>query len=403
MKHSRTHSNWPFVFAGTALLGFLVGACVEHNASSNPANSFASDADAQSQTGLGEDAQPSTSRGGFDLAAMNESFASIARKVTPAVVNIQSTSIIPGQVVQDPFANFFGDNSNGGLFREPDQKSQSLGSGVIINANGLILTNNHVVKNATQILVTLTDRRRFPARLLGADADSDVAVLKIDATALPTLKLADSDKLEVGDIVMAVGSPFNLSSTVTHGIISAIGRHDLGINTYEDFLQTDAPINPGNSGGALVDIYGNLVGINTAILSESGGNQGIGLAIPVNLARRIGQQLAQTGHVTRGWLGVVVQPLTDDVATQLGLPDSNGLQVTGIYSHGPAGNLPWSQNGTDIILAVNGNPIDSAGSFRNLVANSPVGTVLTLHVWQDGKTNDYQVTLARKPDHVQGI
>ena len=200
---------------------------------------------------------------------------------------------------------------------------------------------------------------------------------------------------------MAVGSPFNLSSTVTQGIISAKGRSDLGISAYEDFLQTDAAINPGNSGGALVDINGDLVGINTAILSGSGGNQGIGLAIPANLARSLGAQLAQTGRVTRGWLGVTVQPLTGDVGDQLGLQD--GVLVTGVYPQSPAGQVPWSQRGTEVILKVNGQTIDSPGELRNLVANAKPGAALQLEVWSDGQTREYNLKAGTRPARAQGV
>jgi serine protease Do len=375
---------------GVALLSFAVGACVQR--ASAPEGGL--DRAAQAQT-------TSTVRNISDLASLSATYAQISRKVTPAVVNIQSTTIIPGRVLRDPYSDFFGGDMGGRMLKEPDRKSQSLGSGVIVDPSGLIVTNNHVVRNATQVVVTLSDKRRFPAKVLGADSDSDVAMLKIEAPNLPTLKWADSEKLSVGDIVLAIGSPFNLSSTVTQGIISAKGRHDLGISAYEDFLQTDAAINPGNSGGALVDINGNLVGINTAILSESGGNQGIGLAIPSNLARQLGNQLATTGKVTRGWLGVVVQPLTDDIADQVGL--KNGVVVTGVYENAPAAALPWTQNGVDVILSVNGVALDSPGQLRNLIAGANPGKSLKLKIWQSGKTREVEVASATRPRGVQGV
>jgi Do/DeqQ family serine protease len=382
---------------GVALFGVLVGACVQR--SSAPQSGLSSSAQAQGNS-QGNNSAPI--RNVSDLAALSATYAQISRKVTPAVVNIQSTTIIPGRVVRDPYSDFFGDDMGGRMLKEPDRKSQSLGSGVIINANGLIVTNNHVIRNASQVLVTLSDKRRFPARILGADADSDVAMLKIEAPNLPTLKWADSDKLNVGDIVLAVGSPFNLASTVTQGIISAKGRQDLGISAFENFLQTDAAINPGNSGGALVDINGNLVGINTAILSESGGNQGIGLAIPSNLAKQLGTQLATTGKVTRGWLGVVVQPLTGDIADQIGLKES-GVAVTGVYRDGPAATIPWAERGTDILLSVNGVNLDSPGQLRNIIAGADPNTSLKLRVWQNGTIREYTVQAARRPNGVQGV
>jgi Do/DeqQ family serine protease len=376
------------LLAGAAVLGFLGGACVQHGSS----GTAAFNATAQAQT------QPI--RNASDLAALSATYAALAKQVTPAVVNVQSTTVIPGRILRDPFNEFFG--GGGPMFREPDRKSQSLGSGVIMDHTGLIVTNNHVIRDATSITVTLSDKRRFPAKLLGADADSDVAVLKIDAPNLPTLNWADSDKLQVGDIVLAIGSPFNLQSTVTQGIISAKGRRDLGISAYEDFLQTDAAINPGNSGGALVDVNGNLVGINSAILSESGGNQGIGLAIPANLAKQIARQLETRGKVTRGWMGVVVEPLTSDIADQLGLGGKGGVLVTGIYGRSPAGQLPWSQSGTDVLLSINGVNIDSPGQVRNMVAAAVPGTKLHLQVWQDGKMKEYDIQAGRRPDRVQG-
>ena len=369
---------------GVAALSFAVGACAQRTSNSL-------DKPAQAQT---------TIRNSDDLAQLSSTYAQISRKVTPAVVNIQSESVVPGRVFRDPNDDFFGGFS-GRVLREPPQKSQSLGSGVIIDGSGLIVTNNHVIKNATRITVTLTDRRRFTAKLLGTDADADIAMLKIEGQNLPTLKWADSDKVSVGDIVLAIGSPFNLSSTVTQGIISAKGRSDLGISAYEDFLQTDAAINPGNSGGALVDINGDLVGINSAILSESGGNQGIGLAIPSNLARSLGAQLAATGRVTRGWLGVTVQPLTGDIADQLGLQD--GVLVSGVYPQSPAGSVPWSQNGTDVITKINGTAIDSPGELRNLIANAKPGASLNMEVWSDGKTQSYALKAGTRPARAQGV
>ncbi len=370
---------------GVAGLSFTIGACAQR--SSSPVNQTA-----QAQN---------TVRNSDDLAALSSTYAQISRKVTPAVVNIQSESVIPGRVFRDPMSDMFGGNFGGRVLREPDQKAQSLGSGVIIDGSGLIVTNNHVIKNATRITVTLTDRRRFTAKLLGTDADSDIAMLKIEGQNLPTLKWADSDKINVGDIVLAIGSPFNLSSTVTQGIISAKGRSDLGISAYEDFLQTDAAINPGNSGGALVDINGDLVGINSAILSESGGNQGIGLAIPANLARSVGVQLAATGSVTRGWLGVTVQPLPGDVADQLGLQD--GVLVTGVYPQSPAGKLPWQQRGTDVITKINGKTIDTPGELRNLIGSAKPSAPLNVEVWSNGKTQKYDLSAGTRPARAQGV
>ena len=385
MKNLHRSSRLLPAVLGVAALSFSIGACVQRGSNTPGAT-------AQAQT---------TIRNADDLAQLSSTYAQISRKVTPAVVNIQSESVVPGRVYRDPMADFFGGEFGGRTLREPDRRSQSLGSGVIIDGSGLIVTNNHVIRNATRITVTLSDRRRFTARLLGTDADSDIAMLKIDGRNLPTLRWADSDQTNVGDIVLAVGSPFNLSSTVTQGIISAKGRSDLGISAYEDFLQTDAAINPGNSGGALVDINGDLVGINTAILSESGGNQGIGLAIPSNLARTLGTQLAATGRVTRGWLGVTVQPLTGDISDQLGLQD--GVIVTGVYPQSPAGAVPWQPRGAEVITRVNGQPIDSPGELRNLVATSKPGASLKVEVWSNGRTRSYDLSAGRRPGGAQGV
>lgn len=383
---------------GVAIAAFSIGACVQNGTSSR--DGLQGSASAQSVPTQRTPPARSAIRNADDLAALSSTYAQIARKVTPAVVNIQSTTVIPGRVLRDPYSDFFGDG--GRVLRERDRKSQSLGSGVLIDARGLIITNNHVIRNATQITVTLNDKRRFPARLLGADADSDVAVLKIEANDLPVLRWADSEKASVGDIVLAVGSPFGLSSTVTQGIISAKDRRDLGISAYEDFLQTDAAINPGNSGGALVNIDGDLVGINTAILSESGGNQGIGLAIPSVLAQQIIAQLAKNGRVTRGWLGVVVEPISSENAGEADLNDG-GVLVTGIVPGSPAARLPWIENGTNILLSVNGTRLDSSGGLRNFLASMAPGQKLKLSVWQDGQINQFDVSSAPRPAGVPGV
>ncbi len=395
---------------GTALLAFALGACARQTTS-------ALDSAQAQQPGFGEVAAsgpaaagPATAasvqsapiRNAGDLQRLSTTFADIARKVTPCVVNIQSQSVVAGRVLRDPFGDFF-NGDNGGMMREPDQKRQSLGSGVIMEPSGLIVTNNHVIKGATSIRVTLSDKRRFVARLVGTDPDTDVAVLKINGSNLPALKWRDTSSLQVGEIVLAIGSPFNLASTVTQGILSAKGRRDLGISAYEDFLQTDAAINPGNSGGALVDVDGNLIGINTAILSESGGNQGIGLAIPANLARKIAAELTRSGQVTRGWLGMVVEPITEDVAEQLQLADSRGVLVTGIYSNSPVATLPWAQNGTAIVLSFNGTPIDSPGQLRILAGDVAPGAPVKLRVWQDGAARDFTVNAGRRSPRVQGV
>jgi Do/DeqQ family serine protease len=381
-----------FPVTGALALGLFVGACVRNSSpvASNGTGGLEPVANAQT---LG------------DLKNLSATYAAIAKKVTPAVVNIQARKVIPGRVVRDPFFDFFG-GDGGPMLREPDREAQSVGSGVIVTNSGLIVTNNHVVEGADTLTVTLSDKRRFPAELMGVDPATDVAVLKIKGQNLPVAPWADSDKLQVGDIVLAVGSPFGLSSTVTQGIISAKGRRDLGISAYEDFLQTDAAINPGNSGGALVDLDGDLIGINTAILTangQQGGNQGIGLAIPANLARRISEQLANGGRVTRGWIGLVTQPITDDVARQIGLPNTNGVLVRAVYARGPAGNLPWDEQSLDVLLKVNGTAIESPGQLSNIVADIKPGSKVTLSLWSNGKLREESLTAGRRPARVQGV
>ncbi|HEX8237209.1 MAG TPA: trypsin-like peptidase domain-containing protein [Abditibacteriaceae bacterium] len=374
--------NWMASLAGAVLIGFTAGACVRNNPNTSSTQDGAIDASAQ--------AQPITNA--EDLQQLSASYASLARRVTPAVVNINTEQVVPGR----RFRDFFGES-----FREPDQKAESLGSGVIVDGRGIIITNNHVVENASTITVNLSDRRRFQAKLLGTDPYSDIAVLKIDADKpLPTVQWADSDAAQVGDIVVAIGSPFGLASTVTQGIISAKERRDLGISVIEDFIQTDASINPGNSGGALVDINGRLVGINTAILSRSGGNQGIGLAIPSKLAQRISGQIVASGRVTRGWLGIAAEPMTPDIAKEIGLPEAQGVIVTGVAARGPVADLPWSQQGGNVLLKVNDTPIDSPRQLRSLIASTDPGTKMTLDVWIDGKRQTLDVTVASQPDRV---
>ena len=367
--------KWMISLTAAVLVGFAAGACVRNNA--------------QNVDGLALAQGPTNAS---DLQQLSSSYAAIAKRVTPSVVNINTEQVVPGR----EFSDFFGRG-----FREPDQKSQSLGSGVIVDERGVIITNNHVVENASTITVTLTDRRRFKARLLGTDPYSDLAVLKVDSPkALPAIEWADSDAAQVGDIVVAVGSPFGLSSTVTQGIISAKERRDLGISVIEDFIQTDASINPGNSGGALVDITGKLIGINTAILSRSGGSQGVGLAIPSKLVRRISGQISASGRVSRGWLGIQAEPMDENIAKEIGFPETQGVVITGIVSGGPVADIPWSQRGGNVLLKVNGTPMDSPRQLRSLIASSDPGSKLVLDLWIAGKKQTATVTVAAQPDRV---
>jgi len=336
-------------------------------------------------------------------APSRNSFAPVVKKVLPAVVNISSSKLVKtpaafserGQM--DPFfRQFFGDDF-GGRFNIPrEQREKSLGSGVIVSPEGYILTNNHVVDGATDVRVTLSDKREFKARVIGTDPKTDVAVLKIDATALPSLVIGDSSKVQVGDYALAIGNPFGVGETVTMGIVSATGRTNLGIEDYEDFIQTDAPINPGNSGGALVNDRGELVGINTAIIAHgSGGNQGIGFAVPVNLARNVMDQIVKTGSVTRAYLGIVPQDVTPAIAKAFGVKDTRGALVGDVSPNSPAqeGGL---QKG-DIILDVNGKPVDDSNQLRMDISMMQPGTTVHLKVLRSGGERDLAVKLGELP------
>ncbi len=310
--------------------------------------------------------------------------APMIEHVVPGVVNISTRTRIRVQenpLLQDPFfRQFFGNVPD--MPREREE--QSLGSGVIVDARrGYILTNNHVIAKADEISVTLRDGRKYKAKLVGTDPASDIAVIHIDADNLTAVPLGDSGKLRVGDFVVAVGNPFGLGQTVTSGIVSALGRSGLGIEGYEDFIQTDASINPGNSGGALVDLHGELVGINTAIVGPSGGNVGIGFAIPVNMARQVMSQLIQYGEVRRGQLGVYIQDLTPDLAKALGVRQERGAVVTQVAPDSPASKAGLKTG--DVVVKVDGNPVHSAADLRNTVGLMRIGQTVTLDILRDGK------------------
>jgi serine protease Do len=333
-----------------------------------------------------------------------KNFVEIARSVKPAVVNIAASRSGKageghGSPLDDPlFRKFFGDE----LFkretppREPKERGQ--GSGVIVDATGLIVTNNHVVNKADEIRVFLSDKREFKGKLIGTDAKTDIAIVKIEATGLPSIPWADSDQLEVGEYVLAVGSPFGLTQTVTMGIVSAVGRASMGIAEYEDFIQTDAAINPGNSGGALVNVRGELVGINTAIFSQSGGNMGIGFAVPSNLSRAIMEQLVRTGKVVRGWLGVAIQELTPELASQFGLPETKGVLVSDVMEESPAKKAGFER--ADVIVDYDGKPMDSPTHLRNAVAQTPIGKKVSLKVLREKKPKTIEVTIVEQPKSV---
>jgi serine protease Do len=330
----------------------------------------------------------------------------IAKAVKPAVVNIftSRTGKGPGEgphamPFDDPlFRRFFGDEFFKRFEAPRERKERSLGSGVIVDSHGLIITNNHVVSKADEIKVFLSDKREFKAKLIGTDSKTDLAVLKVEAEGLHTVPWSDSDRLEVGEFVLAVGNPFGLTQTVTMGIVSAVGRASMGIAEYEDFIQTDAAINPGNSGGALVNVRGELVGINTAIFSQSGGNMGIGFAVPSNMARSILDQLVQSGKVVRGWLGVSIQELSPELAQQFGVPEAKGVLVSDVLDGSPAKRAGLERG--DVIVEFDGKPVESPTHLRNVVAQTPVGKKAALKFIRDKQTRTVEVAIAEQPKSV---
>jgi len=340
-----------------------------------------------------------------DEASSHAGFAPVVKRVLPAVVSISSSKVtkvpsgMDGQDMPDLFRQFFGDNS-GRHFRSPEapetMREQALGSGVIMTPDGYILTNNHVVDGATSVKVTLSDNRQFTARIVGTDAKSDIAVLKIDASRLPVITVGDSSKAEVGDYALAVGNPFGVGQTVTMGIVSATGRTNLGIEQYENFIQTDAPINPGNSGGALVNDRGELIGINTAIIAHgSEGNQGIGFAVPSDMAVSEMRQIVEHGKVERAFLGILPQDVTPAMARAFGENAASGALVGDVTPNSPASRVGLKQG--DIILEVNGKPVADANSLRMTISMLPPDTTVSLKVFRDGASHDFTVKLAALP------
>jgi len=337
-----------------------------------------------------------------DEPPSHNTFAPVVKKVLPAVVNISSSKMVktsaPAGPDMDPMLRqFFGRDFQ--MPRQPrgGEREQSLGSGVIVSPNGYILTNNHVVDGANDVRVTLSDKREFKARVVGTDPKTDIAVLRIDATDLPSVVIGDSDKIQVGDYALAIGNPFGLGDTVTMGIVSATGRGNLGIEDYENFIQTDAPINPGNSGGALVNDRGELIGINTAILSRGseGGNQGIGFAVPVSVARNVMDQIVKTGKVTRAYLGVMAQEVTPDLARAFHEKEVRGALVGDVTPDSPASKAGLEKG--DIILAINGKPVNDSAQLRMNLSLMQPGTNVNLTVLRDGAERQMTARLAELP------
>ncbi|HEY5297517.1 MAG TPA: DegQ family serine endoprotease [Verrucomicrobiae bacterium] len=333
------------------------------------------------------------------------SFAPVVKKAAPSVVNIYSTRIIHEQPMRNPFMNdpffrqFFGDRG-----QSDDQprtrREESLGSGVIISPDGYILTANHVVSGADEVKVAIAnnDKTEYTAKVIGTDPQTDVAVLKIDAKKLPAITLADSDQLEIGDVVLAIGNPFGVGQTVTMGIVSGLGRHGYGVNGangYEDFIQTDAAINPGNSGGALVDAEGRLIGINTWIATRSGGSEGVGFAVPINMARYVMERLISGGKITRGYLGISLQDISGDFAKDFNLPNQNGALVDDVMPKGPAAKAGVKSG--DAIIAFNGKAIEDGHSLQLAVSDCAPGSTATLKIIRNGQPKTISIKLGELP------
>jgi Do/DeqQ family serine protease len=370
-----------------AMLVFSLGACSRQN----PAVHFASTSDPGSNNAAINN-PPATG-----AAVPGVSYADVVSRVSPAVITIHSEIRLraPQQYpfLDDPLFRQFFDQRGGVPQPPPERRAHGLGSGVVISTDGYILTNHHVIDGADQIKVDLNDNRTLDAKVVGTDPPSDLAVLKIDAANLPVLALGDSDKVRVGDVVLAIGNPLGIGQTVTMGIISAKGRHTglQGSGSYEDFLQTDAPINQGNSGGALVNTNSELIGINSQILSPSGGSIGIGFAIPSNMARTVTDTLVKTGKVRRGQLGSVVVPAGSEPALALGVKESKGIVVSQVTPGGPA--FKAGLKAGDVITSFNGVQVTDSNTFRNQVASTAPGTEVTLTVLRDGREQQLRATL----------
>ena len=329
-----------------------------------------------------------------EAATMPTTFAPVVKAVLPAVVNISSTKIVKASELgeDNPFGRMF--PGFGSQMPDRPQRQEGEGSGVIVSSDGYIVTNNHVVDGATELTVTMGDKREMKARVIGTDSKTDVALIKVDAKDLPHVTVGTSSNVEVGDIALAMGNPFGLGQTVTMGIISATGRGGLGIEDYEDFIQTDASINPGNSGGALVNTKGELIGINTAILSRSGGNQGVGFAVPVDMVRQVMTQLKDKGSVTRARLGLYFQELTPKLASALGAKATSGALVTDVVPDGPAAKAGLQKE--DVIVGMNGKDMDGR-SLRVAVGSIAPGTTIQLKVLRGGAERQFSVTLDTAP------
>ena len=337
---------------------------------------------------------PVATPGGGDTLPNSGSYRDAARAALPSVVHIYTTQVVKKRrhpLLDDPILrHFFGDHPD-----LPPSRNSGLGSGVLVSANGYILTNSHVVEAGSDIQVSLNDGSTHKATLIGSDPESDIAVLQIKADKLPAITFGQMDNLRVGDVVLAIGNPFGVGQTVTMGIVSALGRSHLGINTFENFIQTDAAINPGNSGGALVDTNGHLIGINTAIYSQTGGTVGIGFAIPVSSARNIMEQIIQNGTVTRGWVGIEAQEITPELAESFGLPDSEGALIAGVVRDSPA-DAAGIRPG-DVLLMVGGKPVKDPQAMLELIAALKPDERSAFRLRRDKTLVDTQVKIGKRP------
>lgn len=334
------------------------------------------------------------------LNRMSKSLSEVGETAKPSVVNISTTTTVDvgeqpfGEFFNDPlFKKFFGDNLDSMPKRK--FKSSSLGSGVIVSRDGYILTTYHVVQNAEEIKITLNDKREFKGKVIGSDPQTDIAVIKIEAKELPAVRMGNSGSAKAGDVVVAIGNPFGLNQTITMGIVSAVGRVNIGISEYEDFIQTDAAINPGNSGGALVNTNGDLIGINTAIFSTSGGFMGIGFAIPSNVANSIAQSIIKQGKVIRGWLGVTVQDLTPELAKSFGIKKEQGALVTDVMKGSPAEKAGLRRG--DLVTEFEGKPVENSATLRNMVAAIAPGKTVKLRVVREGRDETITATTGEFP------
>lgn len=331
---------------------------------------------------------------------VKNSYRAAVSKAMPSVVNVFTTA----RISQDPhralkndplFKHFFGED----MGEEDEQPENSLGSGVIVSADGLILTNNHVISSADQIEVALSDGSKSSAIVVGTDPDTDLAVLKIDRKHLPAITFSNSDQMRVGDVVLAIGNPFGVGQTVTQGIVSALGRNHLGINTFENFIQTDASINPGNSGGALIDVEGNLIGINSAIYSRNGGSMGIGFAIPVSIAQQVMEQITSHGSVTRGWIGIEAQDITPELAESFNQKNGNGSLIAGVLLDSPADKAGLRPG--DILVAIDNKPVPDSQSMLNIIAMLKPRDKATLEVIRAGKRLRIDLVVGKRPPATQ--